>query len=109
MKAIVMKAIVMKAAVIVFAIMLSVQDALADETVKLHCTFEHGTLEININYTRETANDSPAMITDKEVVWSPGTDKNNLAIINRYTGVMRMGNNNKEYAGMCKPASQPGK
>ena len=99
----------MRTIVIVFAILLSVQPALAGEMVMLVCKFDHGTLEININYARETVNDSPAMISDKEIVWSPGKDKGNLAIINRYTGVMRMGNNRKEYTGMCNKASKPGK
>jgi len=94
---------------IFLAIVLAVQPALADDQVMLVCRFEHGTLEIGINYSQETVNDSPAMISDKEIVWSPGENKDNLAIINRYTGVIRMGNNRKEYTGLCKKASQPGK
>jgi len=83
---------------------------LADETVTLACAFKHGVLDININYTRETANGSPAMISDKEIVWSPGKDKDSLAIINRYTGVMTMGSNRKEFTGLCnKKAVKPGK
>jgi len=98
--------IVIKSATAVFALALFVQPALADETVQLLCTFEHGKLEIAINYTRETANGSPAMISDKEIVWSPGGDINNLAIINRYTGVMQMSNQRKEYLGMCNKVVQ---
>lgn len=99
----------MKSAVAIFALALSAQPALADETVQLLCGFEHGTLEITINYTRETANDSPAMISDKEIVWSPGADSNNLAIINRYTGVMQMSDQRKEFTGMCNKVVRQGK
>jgi hypothetical protein len=97
----------MKAAAAIFATVLFVQPALADETVQLLCAFEHGTLEITINYTRETANGSPAMISDKEIVWSPGADRNHLAIINRYTGVMQMSKQQKEFTGMCNKVVQP--
>jgi hypothetical protein len=93
--------IVMKPAIAILALVLSARPALADETVQLLCVFEYGTLEITINYTRETANGSPAMISDKEIVWSPATDSNSLAIINRYTGVMQMSNQQKEFTGMC--------
>jgi hypothetical protein len=98
----------MKAAAAIFATVLFVQPALADETVQLLCTFEHGALDITINYTRETANDSPAMISDKEIVWSPAADSNSLAIINRYTGIMQMSTQRKEFTGMCNKIVQPG-
>jgi hypothetical protein len=97
----------MKSAAAIFALLLFVQPALADETFQLLCAFEHGKLEITINYTRETANGTPAMISDKEIVWTPGGDRNKLAIINRYTGVMQMSNQQKDFIGMCNKVVQP--
>lgn len=97
----------MKTAVSAFIALLIAQPAVADNTVNLLCAFEHGTLEITVNYTRETANDSPAMISDKEIVWSPDEDKRFLAVINRYTGVMQMSNQQKEFTGMCRKATGP--
>jgi len=85
----------------VLLLLLYAHCAPADETVNLLCKFKHGTLEINVNYTRETVNDSPAIISDKEIIWSPGKDRSNLAIINRYTGVMQMSNRKSEFTGMC--------
>jgi hypothetical protein len=98
----------MKFIVITFIAILFAQQALADDTVNLLCAFEHGTLEITINYTRETANDRPAMISDKEIVWSPDEDRNFFAIINRYTGVMQMSNRQKEFTGMCRKTTGSG-
>lgn len=97
----------MKAAAAIFATVLFARPSLADETVQLLCVFEHGALEITINYTREMANDSPAMISDKEIVWSPGGDGTYLAIINRYTGIMQMSKQQKEFIGMCNKIVQP--
>jgi hypothetical protein len=75
-----------------------------DETATLLCSFRHGQLEIEINYTRETANGAPALISDQEIVWSPPEDKDSLAIINRYTGVMQISGKRKEYTGLCNKA-----
>jgi hypothetical protein len=94
-----MKSIPVLAAILCFA-----NDALADETVTLLCAFRHGQIEVEVNYTRETANGAPALISDKEIVWGPETDKNSLAIINRYTGVMQISGNRKEFTGMCNKA-----
>ncbi len=99
----------MKSIVIAFTALLFTQPAVADDTVTLLCTFEHGTLEITINYTRETANDTPAMISEKEIVWSPDKDKNFFAIVNRYTGVMQMSNRQKEFTGICRKTTGSGK
>jgi len=101
-----MPRIAIKSAVASFALVLLTRPALADETVQLLCAFKHGALEITVNYTRETANGSPAMISDKEIVWSPGEDSNSLAIINRYTGVMQMSDQRKEFTGMCNKVVQ---
>lgn len=73
----------------------------ADETVKLICTFEHGEIMVDVNYTRETANGATAMISDKEIVWSPPGGNKGLAVINRYTGVMQISKGRSEFLGMC--------
>jgi hypothetical protein len=73
----------------------------ADETVKLICTFEHGEILVDVNYTRETANGATAMISDKEIVWSPPGGNKGLAVINRYTGVMQISKGRNEFLGMC--------
>ena len=62
--------------------------------------YRSGPLEIEINYTKGTANNSTAMIDDKEIVWTP-KGKQGLAVINRYTGLMRMSQGRREFIGMC--------
>ena len=73
----------------------------ADETATLLCNFEHGQLEFVINYTRGTANDATAIISDKEIIWSPGGNRGGMAIINRYTGIMQLSKGKKEFYGRC--------
>jgi hypothetical protein len=75
--------------------------AQADETTTLLCDFEHGQLEFVINYTRGTANDATAIISDKEIIWSPGSNRGGMAVINRYTGIMQLSRGNKEFYGRC--------
>jgi hypothetical protein len=75
--------------------------ATADETVRLLCTFEHGDIVVEVNYTRETANGTTAMISDSEIVWSPPGDDKGLAVINRYTGIMQISKGRSEFLGMC--------
>ena len=73
----------------------------ADETTTLVCNFKHGQLEFVINYTKGTANDATAIISDKEIIWSPGGKKGGMAVINRYTGVMQLSRGNKDFYGRC--------
>jgi hypothetical protein len=73
----------------------------ADDTATLLCNFEHGQLEFIINYTRGTANDATAIISDKEIIWSPGGNRGGIAVINRYTGIMQLSKGNKEFYGKC--------
>ena len=94
-----------KSAVIAAILLVTALQAAADETVKLVCTFEHGELLIEVNYTSETANGVTAMITDKEIVWSPPGDDDSLAVINRYTGLMQITKGRSEFLGMCNRAS----
>jgi len=75
--------------------------ARADETATLLCNFEHGQIEIAINYTKGTANNATAIISDKEIIWSPGGDKGGMAVINRYTGIMQLSKGRKEFYGSC--------
>jgi hypothetical protein len=75
--------------------------ASADETVRLVCSFEHGEILVNVNYTRQTATGITAMISDREIVWSPPGDDQGLAVINRYTGVMQISKGRSEFLGMC--------
>jgi len=69
--------------------------ARADETTTLLCDFRHGQLEININYTRGTANDATAIISDQEIIWSPSGNQGGMAVINRYTGIMQLSRGNR--------------
>ena len=92
-------------AVIAVLLLTTAMQALADETVKLVCTFQHGELLIDINYKKETANGTTAMITDKEIVWSPPDEADSLAVINRYTGVMQITKGRSEFLGMCNRAT----
>jgi hypothetical protein len=73
----------------------------ADETAQLLCSFNYGQLEVSVNYTRETVNGATAMITDKEIVWTPPGKNQGLAIINRYSGIMEISRGRKAYTGMC--------
>lgn len=75
--------------------------ASADETVRLVCSFEHGDIVVEVNYTRETANGTTAMISDSEIVWSPPGGDKGLAVINRYTGIMQISKGRSEFLGMC--------
>ena len=75
--------------------------ATADETVRLLCSFEHGDIVVEVNYTRETANGTTAMISDSEIVWSPPGGDKGLAVINRYTGIMQISKGRSEFLGMC--------
>jgi len=75
--------------------------ARADETATLLCDFRHGQLEININYTKGTANNATAIISDQEIIWSPSGNQGGMAVINRYTGIMQLSRGNKEFKGLC--------
>jgi hypothetical protein len=77
------------------------QTVRADETATLLCNFQYGQLEIVINYTRGTANGATAIISDKEIVWTPKGDRNGMAVVNRYTGIMRLSKGRKEFYGSC--------
>ena len=75
--------------------------ASADETATLLCDFEHGQIEIFVNYTKGTANGSTAIISDKEILWTPKGNKQGMAVINRYTGIMQLSKGRKEFYGSC--------
>ncbi len=75
--------------------------AAEDEIKYLLCTFQHGQLKVEVNYTTETVNGVTAMIDDKEIVWKPPGKQSGLAVINRYTGVMQMSLGGKQDTGMC--------
>ena len=77
-----------------------------EETVKLLCSFEHGEIVVDVNYTRETANGATAMISDKEIVWTPQGGDKGLAVINRYTGVMQISKGRNEFLGMCNRVTE---
>lgn len=77
------------------------QSARADETATLLCNFKHGQLEFVINYTKGTANGATAIISDKEIIWSPGGDRGGMAVINRYTGIIQLSRGNKDFYGNC--------
>ena len=81
----------------------------ADETATLLCAFEHGQIEVTVNYSRETVNGSTAMLSNKEIIWTPGDGKDGLAVIDRFTGLMRISKGSQEFIGMCnrKPVSEP--
>jgi hypothetical protein len=72
-----------------------------DEIKYLLCSFKHGQLKVEVNYTAETVNGITAIIDDKEIVWKPPGKKNGLAVINRYTGVMQMSLGGVQDTGMC--------
>ena len=69
----------MKHTLVAALLLLAALPAAADETVTLLCTFEHGEILVDVNYTRETANGATAMISDKEIVWSPPGGNKGLA------------------------------
>lgn len=75
--------------------------ARADETATLLCNFKHGQLEIVINYTKGTANGATAIISDKEIIWTPEGDRKGMAVVNRYTGIMQLSKGRKEFYGSC--------
>jgi hypothetical protein len=75
--------------------------ARADETATLICNFKHGQLKVVINYTKGTANGATAIISDKEVIWTPEGNKKGMAVINRYTGVMQLSKGRTEFYGSC--------
>ena len=86
---------------IVYSILLAASlPARADETATLVCNFKHGQLEFVINYTRGTANGATAIISDKEIVWSPAGNRG-MAVINRYTGMIQISKGRKEFYGSC--------
>ncbi len=82
---------------------------LADDTATLLCTFEHGQIEVNVNYSQETVNGATAMLSNKEIIWTPKDGKDGLAVIDRFTGLMRISKGSQEFIGMCnrKPVSKP--
>ncbi|MEN8106390.1 MAG: hypothetical protein ABFS22_00115 [Pseudomonadota bacterium] len=84
--------------------LLAVTSASADEIVRLICRFEHGEIEVSVNYSKETANGAVAMISDKEIIWTPKGGNKGLAVINRYTGVMQISKGRSEFIGMCNKA-----
>jgi len=76
--------------------------SLAEDDIKyLLCTFKHGQLKVDVNYTAETVNGVTAIIDDKEIVWKPPGKDSGLAVINRYTGVMQMSIGRMQDTGMC--------
>jgi len=75
--------------------------SLADDTAILLCTFKHGQIELTVNYTRETVNGSTAMLSNKEIIWTPKDDGDGLAVIDRFTGLMRISKGQQEFIGMC--------
>jgi N-dimethylarginine dimethylaminohydrolase len=75
--------------------------ARADETATLLCNFKHGQLEIVLNYTKGTANGATAIISDKEIIWTPEGNREGMAVINRYTGIMQLSKGRKEFYGSC--------
>ena len=83
-------------------ILAGVAPARADETVQLLCNFKYGQLEVSVNYTRETVNGATAMITDKEIVWTPPGKNQGLAIVNRYTGIMEISRGRESSTGVCR-------
>ncbi|MGD8311955.1 MAG: hypothetical protein PVJ66_05115 [Gammaproteobacteria bacterium] len=91
------------------ALLAAVTQPRADDKVDLVCTFQYGLLEVSVNYTRETVNGETAMITDKEIVWTPPGENQSMAIINRYSGIMEISQGRKAYTGMCnrKAGKQP--
>ena len=80
---------------------LAYSNATADEAVTLICAFKHGQIEVSVNYTRETVNDTRAVITDKEIYWTPEDMNDGFALINRYSGIMQMSSGPSEFIGMC--------
>jgi N-dimethylarginine dimethylaminohydrolase len=77
------------------------QPVRADETATLVCNFKHGQIEIVINYTKGTANGATAIISDKEIIWTPKGSNKGMAVINRYTGIMQLSKGRKEFYGSC--------
>ena len=76
--------------------------AVAEDDIKyLLCSFRHGQLKVEVNYTSETVNGITAVIDDKEIVWKPPGKTSGLAVINRYTGVMQMSLGGVQDTGMC--------
>jgi len=75
--------------------------AAEDDIKYLLCSFRHGQIKVEVNYTTETVNGVTAMIDDKEIIWKPPGKKNGLAVINRYTGVMQMSLGGTQDTGMC--------
>ena len=74
----------------------------AEDDIKyLLCSFQQGQLKVEVNYTTETVNGATAIIDDKEIVWKPPGKKGGLAVINRYTGVMKMSLGGQQDTGMC--------
>jgi hypothetical protein len=95
-----------KPAVIATVLLFAGLPVSAEEIVKLLCSFEHGEIVVDVNYTRETANGATAMISDKEIVWTPQGGDKGLAVINRYTGVMQISKGRNEFLGMCNRVTE---
>jgi heat shock protein HslJ len=95
----------LKPAMVAALLLATAMQAAADEIVKLVCTFQHGELLIDVNYTRETVNGATAMITDKEIVWSPPGEADSMAMINRYSGLIQISKGRSEFLGMCNRAT----
>jgi hypothetical protein len=96
---------VVKPAIIAALLQATAMQASADETVKLVCTFQHGELLIEVNYTKQTVNGATAMITDKEIVWSPPDEPDSMALINRYSGLIQISKGRSEFLGICNQAT----
>jgi len=73
----------------------------ADDIKYLLCSFKHGQIKVEVNYTAETVNGVTAIIDDKEIVWKPPGKSGGLAVINRYTGVMQMSIGRQQDTGTC--------
>lgn len=92
----------LRSAVMATVLLAVAPNSLADDTAILLCNFEHGQIEVAVNYTRQTVNDTTAMLSDKEIIWTPRDESNGLAVINRFTGLMRISRGQQEFIGMCK-------
>jgi hypothetical protein len=97
-----MKAHLPPSIVIILLLAASAPSPAAGDDIKyLLCSFQHGQLKVEVNYTTETVNGVTAMIDDTEIVWQPPGKQSGLAVINRYTGVMQMSLGGKQDTGMC--------
>lgn len=95
----------MKERILAIVLLLTASSAEAGDIVRLLCAFQYGKIEVEVNYKNQTVNAAPALIDDKEIVWS-NKKTNSLAVINRYTGIMQMSQGRREYAGMCNKITE---